>query len=333
MDMNAIASAVVTEVKSMLAVQFDPLVKRIEALEAIQMPSAEVAASMAVKELVDSDSLGRLIGLSVTSYLADNPPAQGEKGEDGRDGKDGIDGKDGENGRDGTNGLDGKDGINGVDGKDGENGRDGVDGKDGIDGKDGLDGKDGENGQDGKDGIDGKDGRDGIDGKDGINGEKGIDGKDGRDGEDGIGLAGAVIDRDGELVVTTTKGAAIKLGCIVGRDGADGVGFDDMSAESDGEGRVTLKFIRGQQVKEFPLTFEIPVYRGYWREGRKCEAGHMLTHEGSVWIAKRANCSKPCLENKEDWQLAVRKGRDGKDGANGRDLGPAPAVKLEPKNG
>lgn len=303
MDMNAIASAVVTEVKSMLAVQFDPLVKRLEALEAIQMPSAEAAASMAVKELIDSDSLDSLIGLRVTSYLSANPPAQGEKGEDGRDGKDGIDGKDGENGRDGTNGLDGKDG---------ENGRDGVDGKDGADGKDG---------------------RDGIDGKDGINGEKGIDGKDGRDGEDGVGLAGAVIDRDGELVVTTTKGAAIKLGCIVGRDGADGVGFDDMSAESDGEGRVTLKFMRGQQVKEFPLTFEIPVYRGYWREGRKCEAGHMLTHEGSVWIAKRANCSKPCLENKEDWQLAVRKGRDGKDGANGRDLGPAPAVKLEPKNG
>jgi hypothetical protein len=114
----------------------------------------------------------------------------------------------------------------------------------------------------------------------------------------------------------------------VGRDGADGLGFDDMSAEADGEGRVTLKFMRGSQVKEFPLNFEIPVYRGYWREGRKCEAGHMLTHEGSVWIAKRANCSKPCLENKEDWQLAVRKGRDGRDGANGRDLGPQPAVKL-----
>lgn len=247
MDMNAIASAVVTEVKSMLAVQFDPLVKRLDALEAIQIPGAEVAASMAVKELIDSDSLDALIGLRVTSYLSANPPAQGEKGEDGRDGKDGIDGKDGENGRDGTNGLDGKDG---------ENGRDGVDGKDGADGKDG---------------------RDGIDGKDGINGEKGIDGKDGRDGEDGVGLAGAVIDRDGELVVTTTKGAAIKLGCIVGRDGVDGVGFDDMSAESDADGGVILKFTRGSQVKEYPLHFAIPVYRGYYREGRKSKEGHLLT--------------------------------------------------------
>ncbi len=270
MDVSVIAKTVVSEVKTMLAAEFAPILKRLDALEAIELPSAEQAASLVVKDLLESENLDSLIDLRVTEYLTVNPPAAGEKGQPG---------------------------------------------------------------ENGADGADGKDGRDGIDGKDGINGEKGLDGKDGRDGEDGVGLAGAVIDRDGELIVTTTKGAAIKLGCIVGRDGADGVGFDDMSAESDGEGRVTLKFIKGQQVKEFPLTFEIPVYRGYWREGRKCEAGHMLTHEGSVWIAKRANCSKPCLENKEDWQLAVRKGRDGRDGSNGRDLGPAPAVKLEPKNG
>lgn len=300
MDVSAIAKTVVSEVKAMLATEFAPIMKRLDALEAIELPSAEQAASLAVKDLLESENLDSLIDLRVTEYLVANPPAQGEKGADGLDG---------------TNGLDGKDGANGADGKDG------------VDGRDGLDGEKGADGKDGRDGIDGKDG------KDGINGEKGMDGKDGLNGEDGIGLAGAVIDRDGELIVTTTKGAAIKLGCIVGRDGADGLGFDDMSADSDGEGRVTLKFMRGQQVKEFPLTFEIPVYRGYWREGRKCEAGHMLTHEGSVWIAKRANCSKPCLENKEDWQLAVRKGRDGRDGANGRDLGPQPAVKLGPANG
>lgn len=299
MDVSVIAKTVVSEVKSMLAVEFEPIMKRLAALEAIEFPSAEQAASIVVKDLLESDGLDSLIDLRVTEYLVANPPAAGEKGVDGRDGVDGA------NGADGQNGLDGKDGA---DGKDGENGRDGADGKDGIDGKDG---------------------RDGIDGKDGLNGEKGLDGKDGRDGEDGVGLAGAVIDRGGELIVTTTKGAAIKLGPVVGRDGEHGLGFDDMSAEADGEGRVTLKFMRGSQVKEFPLNFEIPVYRGYWREGRKSEAGHMLTHEGSVWIAKRANCSKPCLENKEDWQLAVRKGRDGRDGSNGRDLGPAPAVKLQ----
>lgn len=273
MDVSVIAKTVVSEVKSMLAAEFAPILKRLDALEAIELPSAEQAASIVVKDLLESENLDSLIDLRVTDYLTANPPEKGEKGDAGLDGKDG------------------------------------------------------------RDGADGKDGRDGIDGKDGLNGEKGIDGKDGLDGEDGVGLAGAVIDRDGELVVTTTKGTAIKLGCIVGRDGADGVGFDDMSAEVDGEGRVLLKFMKGAQIKEFPLEFGIPVYRGYWREGRKCKSGHMLTHDGNVWIALRDNCSKPCHENKEDWQLSVRKGRDGKDGANGRDLGPAPAVKLEPKNG
>lgn len=311
MDVSVIAKAVVSEVKSMLAVEFEPIMKRLDALEAIEFPSAEQAASIVVKDLLESDSLDSLIDLRVTEYLVANPPAAGEKGADGRDGVDG------------SNGIDGKDGAAGADGKsitlediqpiltDALKSMQDIADKAvdaaikaipaPVNGKDGVDGKDG---------------------------EKGLDGKDGKDGEDGVGLAGAVIDRDGELIVTTTKGAAIKLGPVVGRDGEHGLGFDDMSAEADGEGRVILKFMRGSQVKEFPLNFEIPVYRGYWREGRKCEAGHMLTHEGSVWIAKRANCSKPCLENKEDWQLAVRKGRDGRDGANGRDLGPLPAVKL-----
>lgn len=273
MDVSVIAKTVVSEVKSMLAAEFAPILKRLDELEAIELPSAEQTASLVVKDLLESENLDSLIDLRVTEYLVANPPPKGEKGEDGKDGVDGKDGSDGLNGQNGSNGMDGKDG------------------------------------------------------------EKGIDGKDGRDGEDGVGLAGAVIDRDGELVVTTTKGAAIKLGCIVGRDGVDGVGFDDMSAESDADGGVILKFTRGSQVKEYPLHFAIPVYRGYYREGRKSKEGHLLTHEGNLWIAKRANCSKPCFENKEDWELVARKGHDGKDGKNGRDLGPPPPIKLEPKNG
>lgn len=280
MDVSVIAKTVVSEVKDMLAkelsTQFAPILKRLDELEAIEYPSAEQAASLVVKDLLESENLDSLIDLRVTEYLVANPPAQGEKGDAG------------------------------------------------------LDGKDGRDGVDGKDGIDGKDGRNGIDGQ---NGEKGIDGKDGRDGEDGVGLAGAVIDRDGELVVTTTKGAAIKLGCIVGRDGADGLGFDDMSAESDGDGNITLKFMRDGKQKDFTFHYPVPAFRGYYRESRKSLEGHMLSHGGCVWIAKRDNCSKPCRENKEDWALVVNKGRDGVDGRNGRDLGPPPPVKLEPKNG
>jgi hypothetical protein len=53
-------------------------------------------------------------------------------------------------------------------------------------------------------------------------GEKGMDGKDGADGKDGVGLAGALIDRDGSLVVTLTNGEVKSLGSVVGKDGADG---------------------------------------------------------------------------------------------------------------
>src|SRR5690625_4275407 len=54
---------------------------------------------------------------------------------------------------------------------------------------------------------------------------------------DGVGLAGAVIDRDGNLVITTTEGIPHNLGQVVGKDGdkgdagqdgADALGFDDM---------------------------------------------------------------------------------------------------------
>lgn len=52
--------------------------------------------------------------------------------------------------------------------------------------------------------------------------ENGKDGSTGSDGRDGIGLASAMIDRNGELIVTTTNGETKALGVVVGRDGLDG---------------------------------------------------------------------------------------------------------------
>ena len=44
------------------------------------------------------------------------------------------------------------------------------------------------------------------------------DGVDGKDGKDGIGLASAMIDRDGNLFITCTNGETKSLGLVVGRD-------------------------------------------------------------------------------------------------------------------
>lgn len=143
-------------------------------------------------------------------------------------------------------------------------------------------------------------------------------------GADGVGLAGAMIDRSGELVITTTKGEAIRLGAVVGRDGHDGLSFESASGEYIPERGFVLTLAAGERSTEFVLPYM--VHRGFWREGLGTKAGQSITHDGALWIARRDNASKPCLENFQDWALAARKGRDGKDGKSVRL--PAEPVKL-----
>jgi hypothetical protein len=154
-------------------------------------------------------------------------------------------------------------------------------------------------------------GKDGDPGKDAI-GEKGDPGEKGEPGADGIGLAGAMIDRDGSLIITTTKGAPINLGCVVGRNGdpgKDGGDFTDAAIEYDGERTLTIRGKGGEIVKRMP----IPMDKGYWRESMDSEKADIVTHNGNAWIALRDTKAKPCVENKEDWRLFARKGRDGND--------------------
>lgn len=146
-----------------------------------------------------------------------------------------------------------------------------------------------------------------------IQGEKGDPGKDGENGKDGIGLAGALIDREGQLVVTLTNGEAKTLGPVIGKDGDPGRdGADFSGAEIDWDGERTI-VIRGKGA-EIRKTLPVPLDRGYYRDGMSAEKGDILTHNGSAWIALRDTKSKPCYENKEDWRLFARRGQDGKDG-------------------
>ncbi|MGM4906264.1 hypothetical protein AB8B21_05690 [Tardiphaga sp. 866_E4_N2_1] len=217
-------------------------------------------------------------------------------------------------------GKDGRDGVDGAAGKDGRDGVDGAAGRDGADGKDGRDGVDGAPGNDGRDGVDGAAGRDGADGKDGPSGAKGADGLN------GIGLAGAVIDRAGDLLVTLTNGEHKNLGPVLGkngadgrdglpgangadgRDGADGLGFDDFDLVEDERG-FTLRFSRGDVVKDFPLP--VVTDRGVWRP-QDYAKGSGVTWSGSFWIAQRDTSDKP--ETSDAWRLAVKRGQNGKDG-------------------
>ena len=206
----------------------------------------------------------------------------------------------------------------------------------------GADGKDGQNGVDGKDGADGRDadpvsevqiaaaveryltanpppaGKDGADGADGKDGEKGADGADGRDGADGVGLAGAMIDRDGALNVTLTNGEVRSLGPVVGRDGRDGErgpeGFSLTDFETDwrpDEKILVLSWDAGDTRYSHELF--IPYLRdaGVWTDGSSYLKGDGVTWGGSFWIAQDDTAEKP--DGSKAWRLSVKKGRDGKE--------------------
>jgi hypothetical protein len=55
-------------------------------------------------------------------------------------------------------------------------------------------------------------------------------------------------------------------------------------------------------------------YRGVHQEGAIYRKGDFVTHNGSLWHANRPTVETPGEGNstRDDWQLAVRKGKDGK---------------------
>ncbi|WP_070844569.1 ExeM/NucH family extracellular endonuclease [Corynebacterium sp. HMSC034A01] len=183
---------------------------------------------------------GHLIVTYSDDETEDLGKVTGDKGADGEPGKDGADGKDGRDGVDGEKGPKGDKGETGAAGQDGNDGVDGKPGKDGANGDKGSDGEPGKDGADGKDGRDGEKGPKGDKGdtgaadQDGKNGENGVDGRDGKDGENGRGIAEAVLNEDGELVLTYTDGETQNLGRVTGTDGKNGEKGADGADGRDG---------------------------------------------------------------------------------------------------
>lgn len=181
-----------------------------------------------------------------------------------------------------------------------------------LDGAPGPQGEKGEKGEKGDKGDVGQVGEPGKPGLDGAEGLKGQRGEKGDKGESGVGLAGAMIDRDGQLVLTLADGTTRNLGLVVGRDA---FGLEDFSSDYDIDKGLTLRFAAGGVEKSFTHRLPIPVHKGFWRDGFKARAGEAWTHDGSLWIARQTTKARPCHENKAEWALAARKGRDGIDPA------------------
>lgn len=54
-------------------------------------------------------------------------------------------------------------------------------------------------------------------------------------------------------------------------------------------------------------------YEGTWRPDHSYSAGTAITHRGSLWIATRATAHEPGGGPESGWQLACKRGKDGRD--------------------
>jgi Collagen triple helix repeat (20 copies) len=149
----------------------------------------------------------------------------------------------------------------------------------GPEGKRGLQGERGEKGDRGEPGKPGAMGPAGADGKPGERGQKGEPGRNASD----LTLIEEMIE---QRVERKFKAAAVTT--------ADG-------------GR-TLRWALGDIVHEIKTAIVLDA--GIWKEGRDYAAGDGVTLGGSFFIAQTATSAKP---PGNDWRLAVRAGRDGRD--------------------
>lgn len=109
-----------------------------------------------------------------------------------------------------------------------------------------------------------------------------------------------------------------------GKAGADGLGFDDLTATFDGHRTITIAYARGATVKTFPLVLPFQRYTGVYVDGKAYSVGDVVTAGGSQWHCNEDTASKPG-EGSKAWTLAVKRGRDGKDG---KDAAALPVVRT-----
>lgn len=259
----------------------------------------------------------------------------GERGTPGPEGPPGPPGPAGERGERGEKGEQGLPGERGPAGAQGQKGDAGERGEPGVIGLKGDTGERGEKGDLGMQGRPGDTGPEGPIGPRGEHGQKGLDGKD------GVGVAGALVNGKGELLLTLSNGTLEPLGQVVGRDGKDGkdglhgkdgkdgisLGLEHMIPEGafDPEtGIASITFKSGDV--ERVVSFKTPwlVDRGLFSRDVEYRAGNVVTYGGSMWVAQHDTKGiQPGLNTQESrvWRLSVKRGNDGKDGKQGT-IGP-----------
>lgn len=97
-----------------------------------------------------------------------------------------------------------------------------------------------------------------------------------------------------------------------GAPGQDGVGFDDLSVEYDGDRTIALSFSRNGTTKAFPIALPFLKFQDVYQAGRSYVVGDVVLWGGNLWHCKAATSVRPG-DAAPQWQLIVRRGRDGRD--------------------
>lgn len=151
--------------------------------------------------------------------------------------------------------------------------------------------------------------------------------------KDGIGFTGAVITREGHLVLTLSNGERQDVGLVIGKDGTpgldgtdaigtpgkdgqDGLGFDDYDLYLNETLGWIFSLGQGERRKEWVLG--IPFDSKVYEAGKVYPKGAGTTWDGHYWIAL-AQTSEAPGEGCPSWRLAVRRGKQGREGKQGKD--------------
>lgn len=166
--------------------------------------------------------------------------------------------------------------------------------------------------------------------------------------KDATGFTGAVVNRDGHLVLTLSNGTTQDVGLVTGKDGArgidgkdavgtpgkdgrDGLGFDDFDLSLDESRGWILRLAQGDRVKEWALG--IPFDAKVWTAGTTYPKGAGVTWDGHYWIAQQQTSEQPG-EGNPAWRLAVRRGKQGREGKQGKDGTPGKDLtQIDPSTG
>jgi hypothetical protein len=173
-----------------------------------------------------------------------------------------------------------------------------IPGPPGETGPEGKRGARGDNGEKGERGEPGKPGAVGPACADGKPGERGQKGEPGRNAADLTYLQDYAVEQ---------VGRALKTATVTSLDG----------------GR-TLRLTLGETVHEIKTAIVLDA--GVWKEGTNYVAGDGVTLGGSFFIAQTATSAKPPCD---DWRLAVRAGRDGRDWRPDNDKAPTKPLRLK----